>query len=383
MSTEADSENESLQITQLEPSPPPLPPRTSVPMTLKDSNHSITPSIAKHTLLDDEYFEDGPLFRATIKQLENQTITLKASLKRIIKTAIASLEMRRQLFRVDENYLEALRETQCTEPLMSRYLNNAWNVIKEERNRLDASLSSQLIEPLKTLYENDIKVAELKRRQFEEESKEYYASLAKYLKNKKKADTEDKQNQRKSKFDLARFDYLNFLLDLHGGKKENEVLFHITDHTIRDFDYYENIANKIELEKPNLNELVHLMTESTRDQELIAMERANKRKELINMCNDSTIPSTSVPCTTINENQFIDTIASPMEPSSSMSTDEASILSNVDTEKFKGIRDLDQNRGDSMMGRKKEGFLFATAKPNKSTGFDVTSTSVTWHKYVN
>lgn len=392
MSTEADSENESLGATS--PKTPPLPPRPSAPaptISKESSNHS---SIAKHTLLDDEYFEDGPLFRATIKQLENQTVTLKASLKRIIKTAIASLEMRRQLFRVDENYIEALREAPCTEPLMSRYLNNAWKVIKDERNRLDASLSSQLIDPLKNLYENDVKAAELKRRQFEEESKEYYGSLAKYLKNKKKADTEDKQNQRKSKFDLARFDYLNFLLDLHGGKKENEILFHITDHTIRDFDYYEKIANKIELEKPHLNELVQLMTESSRDQEQTAIERANKRKELINMCNDSTIintPGTNVPLTATNENQAssitTDTIAatlpSPpnMELSASISTDEASLLSNVEMEKFKGIRDLDHNRGDSMMGRKKEGFLFATAKPNKTSGFDVTSTSVTWHKY--
>lgn len=395
-----DLENRSIQLSRTssdeDPAPPPLPQRHSVIMTNNNSNQgsTLSHSISKSTLFDDQYLEDGPLFRATIKQLESRTSTLKANLKRIIKAAATSLEARRQLTRTDENYIEALRDTQCVEPLMTHYFNNAWQTILEERQRLEQSLILQLLEPLRQLYDVDIKAAEFKRRQFEEESKDYYASLAKYLKNKKKEQhetEEQKQNQRKSRFDLARFDYLGFLLDLHGGKKENEILFCITDHTIRDFDYYEAISNKLEPLKPGLNELVSFITKNSREQELAANERANKRKELATLCNinnelvnqqehqqivivdDDHSNNTILPPTI-----SIITTTSGFEDTSSL--DESS-ASTSDMDKLKGIRDLEQCRAnDNMVGRKKEGFLFATAKPSKSTGFDVTSSSVTWHK---
>ncbi|KAG2232523.1 hypothetical protein BDF21DRAFT_499044 [Thamnidium elegans] len=356
---------ESRTLLQEEDMTPHLPPRNSV---LCNQPSSLTPSVSKATF-DDPYLEDGPLFRATIHQLENRTSTLKTNLKRIIKTATTCLEARRQLTRADESYLDALRDTQCIEPLMSHYLNNAWQIIKEERKRLDQSLSTQLLETLKRVYEEDIKVADVKRRQFEEESKDYYASLAKYLKatNKKKQETEKKQNQRKSRFDLARFDYLAFLIDLHGGRKEGEILFHVTDHTMKGFDFYESIAHQIEPERPRLNDLVAFMTENSREQELAANERANKRKELLTTCQ-------------------LDAIADTVQDDASVQIDHPVITVqdqtlHVEGDRFKGIRDLDQNRGDTLTGRKKEGFLFATAKPSKSTGFDVTSSSITWHKY--
>jgi hypothetical protein len=304
-------------------------------------------SISKRSFMDDVYLEDGPLFRATIKQLEDRTAALKISLKRIIKSAAASLEVRRQLTRADEAYFDALRETQCIEPLMSHYLTQAWHTIQEERNQLDESLSSHLVDPLKRYYDEDIKVAELKRRQFEEESKEYYASLAKFLKTKKSEsmrELQKKQDLKKRKFDLARFDYLGFLLDLHGGKKENEILFCIADNTIRDINYYETISSKIQAEKPGLNELMTIMVENSREQEVMAAERATKRKQLVTMCN-------------IN-NEVV-----------------------VDQQLKEDISPLEPTRDQLlMMGRKKEGFLFATSKPSKSSGFDVTSSSVTWHK---
>lgn len=378
-----DLENGSTHLSLAEELPPPLPPRAPVLMSSNKSNHSntLTQSLSKPTFMDDQYLEDGPLFRATINQLENRTATLKINLKRIIKTASASLDAHYQLTRADESYFDALRDTQCIEPLMSHYLNNVWQTIKEERKKLDESLSFQLLDPLKRLYEEDIKVAELKRRQFEEESKDYYASLAKYLKttNKNKQETEQKQNQRKSKFDLARFDYLGFLFDLHGGRKENEILFHITDHTIRGLGYYESVASKIEPEKPGLNELIALMTENSREQELAGLERANKRKELATASIIHNTDMADIDQQTTLEDELNDDMPQSTLEAPLSTIDDQSLL-NAEHDKFKGIRDLEQNRGDTMTGRKKEGFLFATSKPSKSTGFDVTSSSVTWHK---
>lgn len=329
--------------------------------TFAENTPHLPTSISKRSFMDDVYLEDGPLFRATIKQLEDRTATLKISLKRIIKSAAASLEVRRQLTRADNAYFDALHETQCIEPLMSHYLTQAWQTIQEERNKLDQSLSSHLLDPLKRCYDEDIKAAEVKRRQFEEESKEYYASLAKFLKTKKfesVVELQKKQNQKKCKFDLARFNYLAFLLDLHGGKKENEILFCITDNTIRDINYFETISTKIQATKPGLNELMTIMVENSREQEVLASERENKRKELVTMCN-------------INNEMVVDQLQKqPLQDTTI-----------PDQNTFKGIRDLEPTRDQSfMMGRKKEGFLFATSKPSKSSGFDVTSTSVTWHK---
>ncbi|KAG1350120.1 hypothetical protein G6F62_003368 [Rhizopus arrhizus] len=317
-----------------------------------------------------ECLEDGPLFRATINDLESRTATLKTRLKRIIKAVGISLEARKQMTKADEELMETLREVECVEPLMSHYLNDAWSKIIEERRRLDHSLSFQLLEPMKNLYEQDIKAAELKRRQFEEESKDYYAVLAKYL---KRTQNEEKQLTRKLKFDLARFDYLGFLVDLHGGRKEHDILLHITNHIVRELNYFESTAQNVASVKPGLDLLVALLSENSLKYSIKMTERANKRKELESMIiqeNPDRKRRTSIS----------DTRSSCTSSSSVLS---AEIDPSVIEDKFKGIRDLEQTQGryNSLLGRKKEGFLFATSKPSKSSGFDVKSSTQTWHKY--
>ncbi|KAI9485640.1 MAG: hypothetical protein EXX96DRAFT_533979 [Benjaminiella poitrasii] len=319
--------------------------------------------ISKPTLLQDIFLlEDGPLFRATLKQLEDRTASLKTSLKRIIKSATVSIDLHKQVFEADESYIEALRTTQCVQPLINCYLNNIWNVIRQERQKLDESLSTQILEPLKRFYESNVKIAESKRHQFEEESKEYYASLAKYLKNatNKRENFKERQRlhiQRKSKFDLARFDYICFLSDMHGGMKESEILFSMADHVIRDVNYFESVATKIENQRPALNDLVSFITKSAEEQEISHHDRIKKRNELVKICNTPA-------CTTNDMNQ--------------LSKGEKAI----DLVKFNGIHDLaEKNNCHANTARRKEGFLFATSKPSKSTGFDVSSTSAMWHKY--
>ncbi|KAI8997151.1 hypothetical protein BDB01DRAFT_845831 [Pilobolus umbonatus] len=349
----------------------------------------------------DDHYVDGPLFRATIKQLEGRTGTLKASLKKINKAAATSLETRQQLSKMDNCFIESLRESHCADPLMSHYLNNAWNIIREERAKLDDLMSTQLLEPLRRIYEDDIKNAEIKKRLFEEESKDYYAYLSKYLKaNKKRQETEDKQTVRKRRFDLARFDYLSFLMDLHGGKKENDILFYLTRHSMKEFDFYKSIAQKIEHEKTGLNELLFLVNETAREQEATTNERALKRKELQSLCNINILNNSDVslnddPIGPITSSEGLDSVIdhTKLQPMNELimnriSTDRSEPIhklfmeESAESNKFKGIRDLDHHTTkDSASGRKKEGFLFATSKPSKTTGFDVSSSAVYWHKY--
>lgn len=315
-----------------------------------------------------EISEDGPLFRATIKHLESRTTVLKTRVKRIIKAATTSLEARRQLAMADGEFMQTLQDIECVEPLMNHYLNDAWTKITEERQRLDAALSTQLLEPIKALYEQDIKVADLKKRQFEEESKEYYAVLAKYLK--RKHVDEERQVARKLKFDLARFDYLGYLLDLHGGKKEHDILFCITDHIVREVKYFESIAQKVEDTKPGLELLSELLEDTSKQHALKIQARAAKRKEIESMLVAEHLDKKRRPSN--SECQAISSISCDTDQSSSSTSED----------KFKGIRDLahQTSRGNALLGRKKEGFLFATSKPSKSSGFEVKHTTQAWHK---
>ncbi|KAG1471861.1 hypothetical protein G6F56_001879 [Rhizopus delemar] len=315
--------------------------------------------------------EDGPLFRATISHLESRNGLLKTRLKRIIKATTASLEARRQLTRVDEELMETLRDVEFVEPLMRRYLNEAWSKITEERHRLDNSLSAQLLEPIKQLYEQEIKMTDFKRRQFEEESKDYYAVLSKYLKR-TQVGNENKQLARKSKFDLARFDYLEFLVDLHGGRKEHDILLYITNHVSRELNFFETIAQKTASAKPGLDLLIALLSENSLKYAFRMEEKAHKRKELENVI---TLESPEK-----KRRSSVPDISYSTSSSSLSAEIEQSI---VNEDRFKGIRDLEQphSRYSTLLGRKKEGFLFATSKPSKSSGFDVKSSTQTWHKY--
>ncbi|KAI8969101.1 putative GTPase activating protein for Arf-domain-containing protein [Mycotypha africana] len=336
---------------------------------------------SKPSLMENAYLEDGPLFRATIKQLEERTSSLKSSVKRIIKAAHNVLDTRRQLFKADETYISSLRDTNCVEPLMSHFLNQIWQIRQEEYTRLDQSFVNQLLKPLHCLYEKDIKIADAKKRQFEDESKDYYNSLAKYLKQQKKKlqlYDEHLQHQKKNRFDLARFDYLNFLLDLHGGKKENEILFCITKQTICEVDYFEKILNKYKSEKHGLDSLLNLISLNTQEQEVIDGNRKARRREIQEKAAHAVLidqPTVSQPSSLVNQKQ--------------LENEKTAIVEDDGSNKFKGIRDLDHQHyntnnidEDSVKGRKKEGFLFATSKPAKSNGgFDVSASSVMWHKY--
>lgn len=217
---------------------------------------------------DEEYLEDGPLFRATIKELEGRTSTLKTYLKRLVKTTTASLEAKQAWLAADEAFVQSLRDTPAAEPLWSAYLEDTWATMLSERERLQHSMQSLLVDPLAKLYEMDIKVAETKKRQFEEESKEYYAFLTKYMgmqKNSTSAsDTrlaETKYLFKKRRFDLVRFDYYSFLIDLHGGKKEQEVLFHLLSYHQKEHAFYKTMADNMDQHQSGLDDLSTIMVE--------------------------------------------------------------------------------------------------------------------------
>lgn len=358
--------------------------------------------------------EDGPLFRATIAQLAGRTSTMKAHVKRIIKAAQASLEAQRVLLAADQEFVEALRDIPAVDPLFAHYLNDTWPKAYEQRERLQHSMQSLLIDPLQKLYEMDIKVADAKQRQFEEESKEYYASLAKYLSIKttdsaKRADSEAKHMAKKRHFDLTRFDYYSFLVDLHGGKKSRELLYHLLSYQQKEYAFYQSITNTLEANKPGLDELATMMADASREQNLANKERYEKRKILESKVAEvaSDMPTHPVSSESaqrrksgfqqhqqqrrlstdeIGDRKLDDIVAIGTDSNVSSERKVGVITGNLtepvmEENKFRGIRDLEQQDRELIAGsgRRKEGFLFATSKPLKNSAFDKTSGAV-WHK---
>ncbi|KAI9318446.1 hypothetical protein BX666DRAFT_1928027 [Dichotomocladium elegans] len=365
--------------------------------------------------IEEQDLDDGPLFRATVTQLEGKTSTLKQNVKRILRAANRSLETKQALLEADAEFVRVLRDIPCADPLFTHYLNDTWPKIHEQWERLEHSMQSLLVDPLQKLYEMDIKAAETHKRQFEEESKDYYAHLSKYLKKSSSrkddaaAETTTHTN-RKRHFDLCRFDYYSFLMDLHGGKKYQEILYHLLSYQQKQFAFYQTIASTLEPYKHGLDELAVVMADASREQNQVNKERYEKRKQLeLKIERPPTRHSSDqqnrnggdfqASSTTQQQQQqpqpsvVIGDLDLPQASEQQLSlqqygigsekeeVDEVPPLSSDD--RFRGIRDLQQQDREliSGSGRRKEGFLFATSKPSKNNTGVSSAPGLQWHKY--
>ncbi|KAI8337490.1 hypothetical protein BC941DRAFT_425376 [Chlamydoabsidia padenii] len=402
-------------------------------------------NLSKHNNhYQDRELEDGPLFRATLAQLENRTGALKANVKRLLKTTSQSLEAKQQWLKADINFVESLREMPSLDPLSTHYLDQAWKELLDQRERLAFSMQSLLISPLQKLYDLDIKTAEIKRRHFEDESKEYYAMLSKYLSLKtttsvstlstnidyntagnntasnnnnnnntgntgntnakkkeyrKSMELEAKHNAKQRHFDLVRFDYYNFLMDLNGGKKEQEVLFHLLTYQQREYDFYQSVAKNLAKWKPGLDELAALMAQASSEQRVVNKERLEKRRHLESKClqqgdtdgetgtetrpRDPTkgeLPSTAtLPTSPRSLMSFFDAASMTSSSSASCLSPEGyrtSMDPSLYSVNNKTDCDMEQDNSDQAT-RRKEGFLFSPAKATKSNS----ATKSIWHKH--
>ncbi|ORX54439.1 PH-domain-containing protein [Hesseltinella vesiculosa] len=307
-------------------------------------------------IVSNDYMEDGPLFRATIRQLEGQTQRLKNDLKRLVKCITTSLEAKQAWLAADEALMASLQETPAAKSLCTSYLDLVWASLHEQRERLQHSMETLLADPLLKLYEMDLKVAEAKHKEFEMESKEYYTYLGKYLGMKKTSQSSSSDAQlaetkhifKKRRFDLICFDYRNYLLDLHGGKKEQEILFHLFTYHQKEHTFYQSVAELLQKHSPALDDMGKKMAEVSRNQLQINKDRQERRHMLQEKySNDLTIER----------------------------PDESD-------DKFQGVRDLaERNKTDTITtDRRKEGFLFSTTKSFKPNSIDV-SPAIAWHKY--
>lgn len=381
---------------------------------------------------------DGPVFRATIKALEQKTGNMRTQTKRLIKKAeqahLSQLEANDTL----SAFFDALKEAAATnanavQPAIEHYFDKIAREIMAYERKNASSFQKIIVEPLNKLYTMDIKQAEAKKRDFEEESKDYYSYVSRYLgqrhesvKTKKLADSDSKYQTKRRNFELKRFDYSSFMQDLSGGRKEQEVLSHLTKYASAQAKCFLDASKKVEELLPELEALSSEVLDADKEYQYQRREREEKRR-LLEKSNlpyvepePSSVPSVAVqapvppqssngnlsnsdtelgradstgsqlrgvtPATANSSSTAVDLSRSPGSLTAGNLTHHTSVGSPPQNSKFRGIRDLEErdptqaSSAEKNGTQRKEGLLWALNRP----GGHVDPRNLNkqgWHKY--
>ncbi|KAL2834514.1 hypothetical protein BDW59DRAFT_48611 [Aspergillus cavernicola] len=236
--------------------------------------------------------EDGPLFRATMKALEQKTGNMRSKIKKVLKKAEATCQAQAACNETVEAFLLALSEASTSnsnaiQPALDHYFEKISRQILNYERLNALQLQKLVIEPLLKLYTNDIKQAEAKKKEFEEESRDYYAYVGRYLgqrqdslKEKKRVESDSKYQAKRRNFELKRFDYSSFMQDLHGGRKEQEVLSHLTKYADTQAKCFLATAKSVDDMVPQLDALIYEVAQADKEFQFQRTEREEKRRAL-------------------------------------------------------------------------------------------------------
>ncbi|KAK4992228.1 hypothetical protein LTR50_001207 [Elasticomyces elasticus] len=236
--------------------------------------------------------EDGPLFRATMKQLEQKTGNMRTRMKHILRAAEAYQVSQVGSNEALANFLETLRDAStnnitAVKPAFTHYFEKTAKEILTYERQNAINLQKLIIEPINKLYNFDIKRAESKKKDFEEESKDYYSYVSRYLgqrsdtlKEKKRIESDSKYQAKRRTFELKRFDYSSFMHDLNGGRKDQEVLSQLTRYADAQAKGYLATAKRVEEMVPQLEALCLEVSQADKEYQLQRTEREEKRRAL-------------------------------------------------------------------------------------------------------
>ncbi|RWA13818.1 hypothetical protein EKO27_g1327 [Xylaria grammica] len=372
--------------------------------------------------------DDGPVFRATIKALEQKTGNMRTHMKKVLKKAEQAHAAQTEANDAYVAFLDALREASASnanavQPIIEHYFDKIAQEILVYEKQNTSNLQKIIIEPISKLYTYDIKQAESKKRDFEEESKDYYAYVSRYLgqrqdsvKTKKLAESDTKYQTKRKNFELKRFDYSSFVQDLHGGRKEQEVLSHLTKYADTQARNFTSIAKKIDGMMPNLKALTSEVQVTDKEYQYKRREREEKRRVLEKSNLQYNEPENAVSGTNVlassntNGAQYTsdselgraDSTSSQLKPTSTANSASVTatavaaelsrspgslahplLNSPVQSSKFKGIRDLEERDlsqlaiAEKNSTQRKEGLLWASNR----THVDLSLNKQGWHKF--
>lgn len=381
--------------------------------------------------------EDGPLFRATMKALEQKTGNMRMRMKKVLRKAEAAQAAQVECNTAVSAFMEALREASASnanaiQPALEHYFEKIASQILQYEKQNTAHLQKLIIDPLSKIYNIDIKQAESKKKDFEDESKEYYAYVSKYLgqrqdslKEKKRNESDSKYQSKRRNFELKRFDYSSFMQDLHGGRKEQEVLSQLTKYAETQSKSYLATAMKVGEMTPQLDVLIREVREADKEYKIQRTEREEKRRTLEKGTTpyvepeadgSSILPIQSNTDSYATQDSGLSRADSNRQNglhySSSAASQHGSTLSAhnstrnssngipstpnsrptsgtpvVSPDKFKGIRDLEERdhsipSGPDRAQHRKEGLLWALSRPGSHVDPKGLNKQA-WHKYVH
>ncbi|KAH0543490.1 hypothetical protein FGG08_002158 [Glutinoglossum americanum] len=385
--------------------------------------------------------EDGPLFRATMKSLEQKTGNMRTKMKKVLKRAEAAQQAQLECNDAVSAFMEALREAassnaNAVKPALEHYFDKIAREILYYEKQNTVNMQKLIIDPLTRLYTIDIKQAEAKKRDFEEESRDYYAYVGRYLgqrqdslKEKKRVESDSKYQTKRRNFELKRFDYSSFMQDLHGGRKEQEVLSQLTKFAYAQAKTYLGTSVKVQEMMPQLEALNHEVKEADKEYQFQRTEREEKRRALETSNKTYVEPETVqpplVPPSTSGNNgsshisdaelSRADSTSSTLRgvaanaPSTTLSPEygpsaapasknqlpssqgsqalSGSSVSSPGQNKFKGIRDLEEKDYSSIAAsdksageQRKEGLLWALSRPGSHLDPKGLNKQA-WHKF--
>ncbi len=374
--------------------------------------------------------EDGPLFRATMKALEQKTGNMRTRMKKVLKKAEAAQTAQVECNDAFSAFMEALREASASnanavQPALEHYFEKIAKQIQLYERQNTVNLQKLIIDPLSRIYNVEIKQAEAKRKDFEEESRDYYAYVSRYLgqrqdslKEKKRVESDSKYQSKRRNFELKRFDYSSFMQDLHGGRREQEVLSLLTKYADTQAKSYLSTAKKVEDMTPQLEALIQEVNAVDKEFQFKRTEREEKRRMLEKSTKtyvepevgtSSIGPSQPAPNAAVNPAPEPDLARSDSMgrnglhySSSSASQQSASAASNgfpatpssrptsgipgvMSPDKFKGFRDLEEKdhhttNAPEKVEHRKEGLLWALSRPGSHVDPKGLNKQA-WHKY--
>ncbi|KAF9692344.1 hypothetical protein EKO04_009472 [Ascochyta lentis] len=373
--------------------------------------------------------DDGPLFRATMKSLEQKTGNMRMRWKKVLKRAESAMEAQVNCNNSMSDLMDALKEVSSSnanavQPAIDHYFDKiAKDILAYERSNA-TNIQKLIIDPIYKLYNVDIKQAETKRKDFEEESKDYYQYLGRYLgqrqdslKEKKRAETDSKYQDKRRKFELKRFDYSSFMQDLHGGRKDQEVLSNLTRYADTQANNFLSTAKIIETMLPQLEALSQEVREADKEFQLQRTGREEKRRALEKDNKSFDAPSSQPVPSAVTANGslprapssadgelpgrkssiapvFQSTVSPPPLPTSTnnpfASSPQSPEVSKAtlatitpQPDKFKGIRDLEDRACISELtpgAHRKEGLLWALSRPGSHVDPKGLNKQA-WHKF--
>lgn len=363
---------------------------------------------------EDLAVDDGPVFRATMKVLEMKTGSMRTQMKNVMRKAEQAQLAQTKANETFVEFMDALKDAASTnanavQPAIDHYFDKIAREILTYERQNASNMQKIFVDPLNKLYQFDIKQAEAKKRDFEEESKDYYAYVGRYLgqrqdsvKTKKLAESDSKYQSKRRNFELKRFDYSSYMQDLSGGRKEQEVLSHLTKYADAQARSFLIAAKKVESLLPQLEALSNEVKQTDKEYQYQRREREEKRRllEKSNLPYIEPSPETAnaLPLTSQTpvpngaqsnsdtELGRADSTGSQLKAAASTTssatmvagdssrspgglTHHASVGSPAQSSRFKGIRDLEERdptlvaNAEKNSTQRKEGLLWALNRP--------------------